>query len=71
MANAKIYGTLPNKLLMDTLATWGQPRPQTPAFREHDQLVVTVLNDIAKRAPVADTVGATVPKVDAALAKYR
>jgi hypothetical protein len=55
---------------METLVSWGQPRPQTPAFREYDQLMVTMLNDIAKGAPVADTVGATVPKVDAALAKY-
>jgi maltose-binding protein MalE len=68
---AKIYETLPNKLFMETLINWGQPRPQTPAFREYDQLVVTMHDDLSKGAPVAETVRATVPKIDAVLAKYQ
>lgn len=68
--DAKRYQTLPNKLFYETLINWGQPRPATPAFREYDQLIVTMFGDIAKGAPVADIVKATVPKVDAALQKY-
>jgi fructooligosaccharide transport system substrate-binding protein len=70
LSSAKVYESLPSKLFMETLLNWGQPRPQTPAFREYDQLLVAMLNDIAKGAPVDDMVRGTVPKIDAALAKY-
>jgi ABC-type glycerol-3-phosphate transport system substrate-binding protein len=67
---AKIYEVLPNKLFAETFVSWAQPRPQTPGFREYDQLVVTMFNDLAKGAPVDKTVRATVTKIDEVLKKY-
>jgi len=67
---AALYETLPGKLFHETFVNWAQPRPQTPAFREYDQLIVTMFNDIAKGAPVERMVRATVTKVDEALKKY-
>ena len=65
------YNELPRSLFYQEMLEWGQPRPQTPGFREYSEVVTTGLRDIMLGASVEDTVAQMVADIDAALAAYR
>jgi ABC-type glycerol-3-phosphate transport system substrate-binding protein len=65
------YEEYPRRLFYETLTEWGEPRPQTPGFREYSQAVGQMLNDIVLGAPVEERVEQAVSEIDNALSAYR
>lgn len=65
------YEEYPQRIFLDTLNEWGQPRPITPGFREYSQAVGQMLSDIVLGAPVEERVDQAVQEIDRALAAYR
>ncbi|MEW6226561.1 MAG: extracellular solute-binding protein [Bacillota bacterium] len=67
-----VYRTSPERrIFYETLVRWGHPRPQTPAFREYNEILGKAFADIAKGAPVKKTLDDAVRQIDRQLARYQ
>lgn len=65
------YQEFPRDIFYKELLHWGQPRPQTPAFKVMEDILKTHLTNIAQGANVAEQMRRAVQLIDAELAQYR
>ena len=47
LASTPDYQVWPQKIFVDTLVEWGQPRPPSPVFASYDDIMTRAIHDIA------------------------
>lgn len=68
--NVKTYESYPMKVYKESMKEWGEPRTQTVAFREYEDIMLKMLKDIILGANVEERVVLTVKDINAVLSKY-